>query len=73
LSNGRKDLTQVEIDEDARWLKMERTDPSGCRALLFCNFSSTEAKPAQDASEWTLALSTSPGPGCRASLYIAKS
>jgi maltooligosyltrehalose trehalohydrolase len=73
LSNGRKDLTQVEIDEDARWLKMERTDPSGCRALLFCNFSSTEAKPALEASEWTLALYTSPGPGCRASLYIAKS
>ncbi len=71
LHNGRKDLTHVEIDEAARWLRMERADPSGCRAVLFCNFSNTEFQPALDASEWTLALSTGPGPGCSASLYIA--
>jgi maltooligosyltrehalose trehalohydrolase len=73
LHNGRKDLTHVEIDETARWLRMERADPAGCRAVLFCNFSNTEAKPALDASDWTLTLSTSPGSGCSASLYIARS
>jgi maltooligosyltrehalose trehalohydrolase len=71
LHNGRKDLTRVEIDEAARWLRLERADPSGGRAVLFCNFSNTEVEPTLDASEWTLALSTGPGPGCSASLYIA--
>jgi maltooligosyltrehalose trehalohydrolase len=72
LHNGRKDLTHVEIDEAARWLRLERADPSGYRAVLFCNFSNTEAKPALDASEWTRALSTGHGLGCSAQLYIAK-
>jgi maltooligosyltrehalose trehalohydrolase len=73
LHNGRKDLTHVEIDEAARWLKMERADPSGTRAILFCNFSNTGIKPPLDPSKWTLALSTSGGPDCSATLYLAKS
>ena len=70
LHNGRKDLTKVEVDEAAQWLRMERGDPSGCRAILFCNFANAEANPALDSSDWKLALSTGPG-GCSASLYVA--
>ena len=57
LSNNRKDLTRVEIGEAARWLKMERSDPSGERALLICNFAST---PLQiNLPGWKPALQTS--------------
>ncbi len=71
LHNGRKDLTHVDFDEAAHWLRMERGDPSGCRTVLFCNFSNIEAKPALDvACEWTRAISTGPG-CCSASLYLA--
>lgn len=38
LSNCRKDLTRVEVNEEARWLRMERGDPGGSRAILVCNF-----------------------------------
>jgi maltooligosyltrehalose trehalohydrolase len=38
LSNCRKDLMRVEIDEEKQLLKMERSDPDGSRALLVCNF-----------------------------------
>jgi maltooligosyltrehalose trehalohydrolase len=38
LSNCRKDLTRVEIDEDRGLLRMERGDPGGSRAVLVCNF-----------------------------------
>lgn len=69
LHNGRKDLTKVEVDEAAQWLRMERGDPSGCRAVLFCNFTNAEAKPALDSLEWHMALSTRSG-GCSASLYL---
>jgi maltooligosyltrehalose trehalohydrolase len=73
LHNGRKDLTTVEFDDAARWLRMERADPSGSRAVLFCNFSDTDRTPKL-GSEWTLALSTTPQAGgpCSASLYLAK-
>jgi maltooligosyltrehalose trehalohydrolase len=50
LSNCRKDLTTVKI-EDAM-LRMERSDPSGSRALLICNFgpdSATLDEPGQPA------------------------
>jgi len=72
LHNGRKDLTSVEFDDSARWLRMERTDPSGCKAILFCNFSDADRAP-ELAPEWTLALSTAaqPGRSCSAALYIA--
>jgi hypothetical protein len=39
LNNGRKDLTSVQLDEQARWLRMDRGDPAGSRATLLCNFS----------------------------------
>jgi maltooligosyltrehalose trehalohydrolase len=41
LSNCRKDLTTVKID--GAMLRMERSDPSGTRALLVCNFAPTSA------------------------------
>jgi maltooligosyltrehalose trehalohydrolase len=70
LHNGRKDLTRVEIDEEARWLRMERSDPSGSRAVLFCNFSDLSAPSSFDARDWTLALST--GARCGATLYVRR-
>jgi 1,4-alpha-glucan branching enzyme len=38
LANGRKDLTRVDIDEEAQWLTLDRRDPDGSSALLSCNF-----------------------------------
>lgn len=58
LHNGRKDLTRVEFDETARWLRMERSDPSGCRALLFCNFSNADISSGFDAGGFERALCT---------------
>ena len=40
LANCRKDLTRIQFDEQAKWLVMKRSDPSGSEALLVCNFSS---------------------------------
>jgi 1,4-alpha-glucan branching enzyme len=40
LANCRKDLTEVQFDEQAKWLLMKRSDPSGSGALLVLNFSS---------------------------------
>jgi maltooligosyltrehalose trehalohydrolase len=72
LNNGRKDLTHVQFSDAERWLRMERSDPSGSRAVLFCNFSETN-RPPELGSEWTLALCTGPAPAaaCSASLYLA--
>jgi maltooligosyltrehalose trehalohydrolase len=39
LSNCRKDLARTALSEKAKWLVMERGDPSGSFALLICNFS----------------------------------
>ena len=39
LGNCRKDLTEIQIDENAKTLAMKRTDPSGNNTLLFFNFS----------------------------------
>ena len=44
LSNCRKDLTRVEIDEEKQILRMERSDPAGSRALLVCNFGPASAQ-----------------------------
>ena len=76
LHNGRKDLTRVEVDEAARWLRMERTDPAGSRAVLFCNFSEVEISANLDPGPWDRALATAPAdadmaPACSASLYLA--
>ena len=38
LSNCRKDLTKVAVDDEKRWLIMERGDASGERALVVGNF-----------------------------------
>jgi maltooligosyltrehalose trehalohydrolase len=38
LRNARKDLTQVSIDEQARWMVIERADPDGPPALCVFNF-----------------------------------
>lgn len=42
LGNCRKDLVRTKCDPGARWLAIERSDASGSRALLVCNFA--EAK-----------------------------
>ena len=39
LSNCRKDLTKAKFSEPERWMTIERRDPSGSAAFLFCNFS----------------------------------
>jgi maltooligosyltrehalose trehalohydrolase len=62
LHNGRKDLTRVQVDEAARWLLLERADPSGARAALFCNMSDSVQSPDLGVGRWTLALSTAPAP-----------
>ena len=60
LGNGRKDLTEIQFDEQAKWLVMKRSDPAGSRALLVCNFSSeAQSIPvAADAHSWRMALRT---------------
>jgi maltooligosyltrehalose trehalohydrolase len=78
LHNGRKDLTRVEFDEAAHWLRMERGDPAGSRAVLFCNFSNTKIAANLDSGSWERAFATAPGApdtvaACGASLYVAKS
>jgi maltooligosyltrehalose trehalohydrolase len=74
LSNGRKDLTRVQVNEQARWLRMDRADPSGSRAVLICSFSPHSislgsASPTADfdfdPANWELAFSSP-----LASLYV---
>ncbi len=70
LANCRKDLVRVEVNEEACWLKLERSDPGGSSALLVCNFS-CERLEFRPAEGWMLALQTSSmvrGP--RADLYL---
>ncbi len=51
LANCRKDLTEVQFDEQAKWLVMKRSDPSGSGALLVFNFSSeAQSIPVVDCS-----------------------
>jgi maltooligosyltrehalose trehalohydrolase len=70
LHNGRKDLTRVEFDEAGRWFRIERSDPSGSRAVLFCNFSEADLPVNLDGRNWTRALATGAGPSS-ASLYVS--
>jgi maltooligosyltrehalose trehalohydrolase len=67
LGNGRKDLTRVEFDEEACWLRIDRGDPSGSQAVLLCNFSAGRSALDGvfnvDESRWQLALSTAREPG----------
>jgi maltooligosyltrehalose trehalohydrolase len=44
LGNCRKDLAEIEFDEQKRWLVLKRSDPTGSRALLVFNFAA-EAQP----------------------------
>jgi len=69
LANCRKDLVRVEVNEESRWLKLERCDPGGSSALLICNFSEErlEFRPTEG---WELALQTSMVEGPRADLYL---
>jgi maltooligosyltrehalose trehalohydrolase len=67
LSNCRKDLMRVEIDEEKQLLWMERSDPDGSRALLVCNFGPAAAEPKPPAySEVTLVA------GNNAILYLGR-
>jgi maltooligosyltrehalose trehalohydrolase len=63
LSNGRKDLTSIQCDEQARRLRMDRADPSGCQAVLLCNFSPDSAAFNFDPAGWRLAIRTASKPG----------
>lgn len=60
LSNCRKDLSSVTVDETAGWMIVRRTDPCGSAALLICNLSTTEqAIPVDTGGQtWRLALWT---------------
>jgi maltooligosyltrehalose trehalohydrolase len=60
LSNCRKDLTQVDVSEDERWIVVRRGDSSGESALIFGNFSSeTRTIPMpREASGFELVLFT---------------
>ncbi len=76
LSNCRKDLTRVEIDEDKQILRMERSDPAGSRALLVCNFGPASAPLPEAATNWQVTIQTTPtDPGViggrSAILYLA--
>jgi len=62
LNNCRKDLTHVVADEDARLLRMERSDPSGSKALLVCNFSGNSAEFALGSDTLHLAASAGAPP-----------
>ncbi len=58
LANCRKELTRADLSEQAKWLVVERGDPSGSRALLVCNFSpNPQVIPVAFAGvDWQLAL-----------------
>ncbi len=58
LANCRKDLTELDFDECAKWLVMRRNDPSGCRALVICSFAPhRQTIPVSvDEETWELAL-----------------
>ena len=60
LANCRKDLTEIQFDEQAKWLVMKRSDPSGSGALLVFNFSSeAQSIPVTAAAHsWRLVLWT---------------
>jgi maltooligosyltrehalose trehalohydrolase len=58
LSNCRKDLAQAECDDAQGWMSVARADPSGCAALLLCNFrDGARSVPLPgDGRSWRLAL-----------------
>ncbi len=62
LRNCRKDLMGVHFNEQARTLRIDRADPSGCHAALLCNFSADPTAFDLDESHWQLVLSTASEP-----------
>jgi len=60
LSNCDKTRTRVAFDEGRRWVRIERGDAGGSRAVLFCNFGVEEAEvpaaPGGEGAGWRLAL-----------------
>ncbi|MGH9537121.1 MAG: malto-oligosyltrehalose trehalohydrolase [Terriglobales bacterium] len=60
LSNCRKDLTEIQLDEAGKSSVMKRSDPSGSAALLVCNFSNKEQSipSLPEPRGWRLALWT---------------
>jgi maltooligosyltrehalose trehalohydrolase len=60
LANCRKDLVSAECDEPRGWLRLERADPSGCRALVVCNLRGEAQKIplGPEGIGWELALWT---------------
>ncbi len=60
LGNCRKDLTEIQFDEQSKLWVMKRTDPSGGATLLVCNFSEIPRSIPVPAGPqgWQLALWT---------------
>ncbi len=60
LANCRKDLTDVQFDEQAKYLTMRRSDPGGGAALLVLNFSAQaqEIPVPADSKTWRRVLWT---------------
>jgi maltooligosyltrehalose trehalohydrolase len=60
LANGRKDLTRVDVDEQAQSLILDRRDPAGSRALLLCNFGIEKCRLQIDTrpSDWQMVVWT---------------
>ena len=60
LGNGRKDLMQVDVDEEQRWLTLDRRDPDGSHALLLCNFGPLDITLPIDTreSDWQMVVWT---------------
>ena len=60
LGNCRKDLTEIQFDEQAKQLVMKRTDPAGSSSLLIFNFSaeSQRISVAPDSQPWQLVFWT---------------
>jgi hypothetical protein len=59
-ASERKDLTAGTFDEDARWMTLERRDPSAPRSLLLCNCSASSRRIPMsiENGKWLLALWT---------------
>jgi maltooligosyltrehalose trehalohydrolase len=62
LHNGRKDLARVASHDEARWLGIERGDPSGAATFTAANLSDNPARIACPKGKWTLALTTGDPP-----------
>jgi len=60
LANCRKDLVHIDIDDEEQWLTLNRRDPDGSSAILFCNFGPTDRTLSFDThqSDWQMVLWT---------------